>query len=113
MVTALVGGPPDGETVTFKKGTTVLGAGTSSGGSASFITSTLPVGISAIKAVYDGDLHFLGSTSNTAQQVVKKAATMTSLSSLTQSVHIWAGGDLYRSGHFQARCAAGWRNRHV
>jgi hypothetical protein len=70
MVTASVGAPPDGETVTFKKGTTVLGTGTLSSGSASFTTSTLPVGTSYIKAVYGGDSNVAGSRSNVVSQVV-------------------------------------------
>ncbi|HEX7422266.1 MAG TPA: Ig-like domain-containing protein [Terriglobales bacterium] len=68
----MVGAPPDGETVSFKKGTTVLGTGSLSSGSASFTTSTLPVGTSVVKAVYGGDIHFGGSKSNTVKQVVKK-----------------------------------------
>jgi len=51
-------------------GTTVLGTGTLSGGSASFTTSTLPVGTNAITTVYGGDSNFGGSTSNTVSQVV-------------------------------------------
>jgi uncharacterized repeat protein (TIGR03803 family) len=43
VVTSDVETPPDGETVAFLKGTTVLGAGTLNDGSASFTTSTLPV----------------------------------------------------------------------
>jgi Bacterial Ig-like domain (group 3)/Beta-propeller repeat len=64
------GAPPDGETVTFKKGTTVLGTGSLSGGSASFTTSALPVGTNYIKAVYAGDSEFGGGTSNLLKQVV-------------------------------------------
>ena len=70
VVTSGLGAPPDGETVLFKKGTTVLGTGTLSGGSASFTTSALPVGTSYIKAVYDGDSNFGGSTSKAVGQVV-------------------------------------------
>lgn len=73
--------PPNGETVTFKQGATVLGTVALSGGSAGFTTSTLPVGSYYIKAVYDGDSKFVGSTSNTVMQVVKKAATTASLTS--------------------------------
>jgi uncharacterized repeat protein (TIGR03803 family) len=61
----------DGETVTFKYKTTVLGTGTVSGGSASFTTSTLPAGSDAIKAAYGGDADNLGSSSNQVMQVVK------------------------------------------
>ena len=70
VVTSGLGPPPDGEIVTFKKGTTVLGTGTLSGGSASFTTSTLPVGTNYIKAVYGGDSNFAGSTSKAVAQVV-------------------------------------------
>jgi hypothetical protein len=48
----------DGETVTFKRGTTVLGTGTLSGGSASFSDSMLTVGTKSITAVHAGDSNF-------------------------------------------------------
>jgi uncharacterized repeat protein (TIGR03803 family) len=70
VVSSRTGAPPDGEIVKFKEGTTVLGTGVLSGGSASFTTSTLPVGTNAIKAVYKGDLYFLDSTSKAVNQVV-------------------------------------------
>jgi uncharacterized repeat protein (TIGR03803 family) len=81
VVSGGAGAPPDGESVTFKHGTTVLGTGALSGGSASLTTSALPVGGSAIKAVYGGDVLFSGSTSNTVKQVVKKVTTATTLTS--------------------------------
>jgi hypothetical protein len=81
VVTSTIGAPPDGETVTFMKGTKVMGTGTLSGGSASFTTSTLTVSTTAIKAVYVGDSNFAGSTSNTVKQVVNKATTATTLTS--------------------------------
>ncbi len=65
--------PPDGETVSFMKGKTVLGTGTLSGGSASFITSTLKVGTTSVTAVYGGDSDFEGSKSKPVKQVVEKA----------------------------------------
>jgi len=64
VVSSTIGTPPDGETVSFVKGTTVLGTGTLSGGSASYMNSTLKVGTNSIKAVYGGDSNFAGSTSN-------------------------------------------------
>jgi hypothetical protein len=73
--------PPDGEIISFMKGTTVLGTGTLSGGSANFMTSTLPVGTNAIKAVYGGASSLPGSTSNVVKQVVSKATTTTVLAS--------------------------------
>jgi hypothetical protein len=54
---------PDGETVTFVKGTEVLGTGTLRGGSASFTTSALDFGDHSIAAVYGGDSNFASSTS--------------------------------------------------
>ena len=53
-VTSSAGAPPDGETVTFMEGTEVLGTGAFESGSASLTTSTLPVGINAIKALHGG-----------------------------------------------------------
>ncbi len=66
--------PFDGETITFKHGSTVLGTGLLSGGSASYTTSTLPVGTTSVEAVYGGDGDFDASTSNVVKQVVDKAA---------------------------------------
>jgi len=85
-VTSGLGAPPDGETVTFLNGKTVLGAGVLSGGSASFTTSTLRVPTNAIKAEYVGDQNFAGSTSKPLSQVVGKATTSTTVvSSLNPS----------------------------
>jgi uncharacterized repeat protein (TIGR03803 family) len=81
VVTSSLGAPPDGETVTFMKGATVLGTGTLSGGATSFTFSTLAVGTNSISAVYGGDSKFGYSTSNTVKQVVNKATTITSLAS--------------------------------
>ncbi len=71
-VTSSVGGPPDGETVTFMNGETALGTGTLHGGSASFTTTTLNTGKTSVTAVYAGDLGLLGSTSKAVKQVVRK-----------------------------------------
>jgi hypothetical protein len=80
VITSSAGAPPDGETVSFMQGTTVLGRGTLSGGSASFTASTLEVGTDSITAVYGGDSSFVGS-GKTVKQVVSKAATSTALTS--------------------------------
>ncbi len=80
-LTSTNGAPPDGETVTFMKGATVLATAVLSGGSASFTTSVLPGGTNAIKAVYGGDANFLGTTSKALSQVVNKATTTTTLTS--------------------------------
>jgi hypothetical protein len=71
-VSSSTGAPPDGESVNFMKGTTVLGTGTLSGGEASFTTSSLPLGTSVVDAVYSGDLNFVLSTSNKVKEVVEK-----------------------------------------
>jgi hypothetical protein len=84
QVTSSLGAPPDGETVTFKKGATVLGTGTLSGGSTS-TTSTRPVGTNSINAVYGGDSNLVGSTSKAVKQVVRKATTTTTLASSQNS----------------------------
>jgi hypothetical protein len=81
VVTSKLGAPPNGETVSFMKGTTVLGTGTLSSGSASFTTSTLKAGTNAITAVYGGDSKFAGSKSKAVSQVVSKATTTTTLAS--------------------------------
>jgi Phosphoesterase family/Bacterial Ig-like domain (group 3) len=80
-VTSSLVAPPDGETVTFKKDTTVLGMRALSGGSASFTTSALPPGTNSITALYSGDSNFGGSTSNVVSQVVSQATTTTALAS--------------------------------
>jgi len=64
--------PPDGETVSFMKGKTVLGTGSLSGGTATFVTSTLKVGTTSVTAVYGGDSDFKGSKSKPVKQVVEK-----------------------------------------
>jgi hypothetical protein len=91
IVTSSLGAPPpDGETVTFMKDTTVVGTGTLSGGSASLSTSALPMGANHIMAVYGGDSNLVGSKSKRVNQVVSKAATALASSqnpsSLGQSV---------------------------
>jgi uncharacterized repeat protein (TIGR03803 family) len=75
------GTPPNGETVSFMKAKKVLGTGMLSDGSATFITSALPVGTNSITAVYAGDSKFAASTSKAVSQVVSKATTVTTLAS--------------------------------
>lgn len=71
VTTSAGGAPPDGETISFMNGTTVLGTGTLSGGSATFNTSTLAVGTTSVKAVYGGDGKSIkGSKSKAVKQVV-------------------------------------------
>jgi hypothetical protein len=70
VIGSVLGAPPDGETVMFMKGSTVLGTGALRGGSATFKISTLQVGIYAITAVYVGDSNFLTSKSKVVKQKV-------------------------------------------
>ena len=50
VVSSSQGAPPNGETVTFMQGKTVLGTGALSGGTAAFTTSTLPAGGAPVRA---------------------------------------------------------------
>src|SRR5882757_5204956 len=77
-------GTPTG-TVTFNDGATVLGPGTLSGGTATFITSGLAGGVHSITAVYGGDANFAGSTSPVLTQTVNKASSSTSVVSSNSS----------------------------
>jgi hypothetical protein len=70
VVSSKSGVPPDGETISFVKGKTVLGTGALSGGTATFTTSSLPVGTNLIQAVYGGDSNFTGGKSKPVKQVV-------------------------------------------
>lgn len=78
------GGTPTG-TVTFKDGSTTLGTGTLSGGTATFTTSSpLAVGNHAITAVYAGTTAFGTSTGTLAGgYTVNKASTSTTVQSPT------------------------------
>lgn len=70
-VTSSIGVPPDGETISFMNGTTILGTGTLSDGLATFDpTETLKVGTTSITAVYAGDSAFMPSKSKPLMQRV-------------------------------------------
>lgn len=63
-------------TVTFSRGSTVLGTETlNATGSATYSTSTLPDGTSAITAAYNGDANDNASTSSTLDQTVSNSKT--------------------------------------
>jgi probable HAF family extracellular repeat protein len=62
--------PPDGETVQFVVGSTVIGSATLTGGVAQLTTSALPSGRDAIVANYVGDGNFLPTKSPALKQVV-------------------------------------------
>ena len=90
-VSSSAGAPPNGETITFKNGSAVLGTAPLSAGMASLTTSSLPAGIYTITASYAGDANFAASTSAGLRQVVNsttKSATATTLaSSLNPSIY--------------------------
>ncbi len=83
-VNSTSGTPPDGQPVTFKNGSSLLGTGTLIGGTGSFTIASLPIGVHAITATYGGDANFTASTSPELRQVVQsisKSATTTMLAS--------------------------------
>ena len=90
-VSSTAGAPPNGETITFKNGSSVLGTAPLSGGIASLTTSSLAAGIYTITASYAGDANFSASTSPGLRQVVnsttKSATTTTLASSLNPSIY--------------------------
>ncbi len=83
-VSSSAGAPPNGETITFKNGSSILGTAQLSAGTASLTTSSLAAGIYTITATYPGDATFAASTSPGLRQVVNsttKSATATTLGS--------------------------------
>lgn len=90
-VSSSAGAPPNGETITFKNGSSILGTAPLSAGAASLTTSSLAAGIYTITATYPGDATFAASTSPGLREVVNsttKSATATTLvSSLNPSVY--------------------------
>jgi hypothetical protein len=83
--TAPGAGTPTG-TVQFKDGGSNLGSAVAlSGGQAQLMTSALSVATHSITAVYSGDSNFNGSTFSSLSQVVNKADTTTTITSVTPS----------------------------
>jgi len=79
-ITSTKGAIPDGELVTFFDGTTVIGTGATSGGVATFTTSSLTAKTHTIKAAYAGD-DTLAPSTGWVKQVVDKYSPTTALSS--------------------------------
>lgn len=71
-------GTPTG-TVSLLSGTTVLGTATLSGGTASAVVSTLPVGSYTFIVTYGGDTNFTTSSSTASSATVNQASTTTTL----------------------------------
>jgi len=86
-VTASSGMPPNGETVTFYNGSTVLATAALSAGVASWTTSSLPAGIYNVTAGYPGDANFGASTSASLRQVVNSTTRSATTTILTSSLN--------------------------
>ncbi len=87
-VTPTSGAIPDGETVTFYDGSAAIGTGTTKGGVASLVISTLAVGTHSITATYAGDSTYQASTSRVLRQVVSLNVSVTTLvSSANPSIY--------------------------
>jgi probable HAF family extracellular repeat protein len=69
-VSSFVGLPPNGEQVTFKDGSKVLGTASLSNGIGTFTTSSLTVKSHSISAIYGGDDNYVPSKPAKLQQVV-------------------------------------------
>ena len=87
-ITSTYGAIPDGETVTFYDGATVIGTGVTANGLGTFSTSALAARSHTIKATYAGDATFK-SSSGTVTQVVNLYPSSTSVptSSLNPSIY--------------------------
>ena len=80
-------GPPNtttnGQTIKFFNGSSQIGTGTLSNGIATLVTSALPVGTDALKAVFPGDSNYLTSTSATVNVTVTSILLSSSLNPST------------------------------
>jgi streptogramin lyase len=86
-VTSTAGVPADGGLVTFRNGAAILGTATLRGGTASWMTSSLPVGVFNITASYCGDANFDSSTSPALRQVVKSTTRFATSTALVSSLN--------------------------
>lgn len=86
-VTSAYGTPPDGGTVTFFNGSTVLGSASLTSGAALLTTSSLPAGADTLKAVYAGSSTYSSSTGKFGQTVNGKATSTAIVSSLNSSIY--------------------------
>lgn len=91
-------GTPTG-TVTFLDGTTKLGTGTLSSGSATFQTSSLAAGVHNVTVSYSGDSNFNASTSTALSQTVDKLGTATGNYSVTVTATGTAGTNGVKSAN--------------
>jgi hypothetical protein len=80
-ITSLYGQIPNGETVSFFDGTSVMGSAPTANGAAVFTTSALTAKLHTIKATYSGDDVFQ-SSSHSMQQTVNLYASTVSLTAM-------------------------------
>jgi hypothetical protein len=80
-------GVPDNEAVTFYDGATAIGTGLTSGGLATFQTSSLTAKTHTIKATYAGDATFKSSSGTVSQVVSLYTATVTLTASPNPSAY--------------------------
>ena len=86
VVKVLPGTGTPGGTVTFRDGTTTVATRPLSNGTATFTTTTLPVGPHPFTATYGGDANFVSSVSTSASVNVSKGATKVALSASSLSL---------------------------
>lgn len=86
-VNSTAGVLPDGGLVTFRNGAAILGTATLRSGTASWMTSSLPVGVFNITASYCGDANFDSSTSPPLRQVVKSTTRFATSTGLVSSLN--------------------------
>jgi len=72
--------------VNFMNGGTLLGTGTVAGGVATFTTSTLPIAVYTVTAVYSGDTNFTGSTSSATTVTVTLIPQTITVSSISTNL---------------------------
>ena len=101
------GAPPDGQTVSFMEGATVLGTGRLGGGSARFATSALSVGTDSITAVYGGDWNFARSTSRAVSQVVSQGRVAVPEKLVDESASVASRLILYNNHPLPPPCQGG------
>ncbi len=103
MFTAMVSpAPANGESVTFKDGSTTLGTGTLNGGQATYTTTATQLAAvsHSITAVYAGDSSFGGSTSSALTQTVNaRSLTVSGLTVNSKTYDRTYGASLATNGY--------------
>src|SRR5208337_191221 len=77
---ASIGSAAPTGSVAFFSGSTLLGGGTVSNDVATFTTDALPVGTTTVTATYEGDNHYVASTSTAVKATTTQSTTTTGVS---------------------------------